>query len=132
LGFGQSAILVSAEQVTEHGEQEVWFQWAFGAIVRSDKDFNFVPVERDTLLKSGDKLKMFVELQRKCFVYLIYHSAQGNVRLLFPYNVKMLRAGFKPLKKYYIPQGDAWFELDEFVGTETYYLLASAQRLSSI
>ena len=32
--------------------------------------------------------------------------------------------------KYYIPKGDGWFRLEKPVGRETFYLLASRQRLN--
>ena len=72
---------------------------------------------------------MLVELQKKCFVYVIYHTRQDDVHLLFPYNIQQFATEYTLFKKYYIPQGNMWFELDENIGSETFYLLASAQRL---
>lgn len=117
---------INAEQ---KDEKNVCFRWAFGGIVRSEHGLEFVSITRDTTLKTGDQLKLFVELEKKCFVYLIYHSAQGELSLLFPYDLRQFTKDYTMGKKYYIPQGDRWFELDENVGSETFYLLASAQRL---
>jgi len=110
-------------------DRNLCFRWAFGAIERSGHELEFFAITRDTTLKTGDKLKMLVELQKKCFVYVIYHSAQGEVSMLFPYDMQQFTRDYATSKKYYIPQGDRWFELDENVGHETFYLLASAQRL---
>jgi len=105
------------------------FRWAFGAIAKGEHKPTFFAVTRDTALKTGDKLKMLVELEKKCFVYVIYHSAQDEVMILFPYDMQQFTGDYAPGKRYYIPQGDRWFELDQNVGRETFYLLASAQRL---
>jgi len=113
-------------------DKNVCFRWAFGAIVGAENDLKLVAITRDTALKTGDQLKMFVELQKKCFVYVIYHSAQGEVSILFPYNVQQFTRDYETSKKYYIPQGDMWFRLDENVGRETFYLLASSHRLMEL
>jgi hypothetical protein len=107
----------------------VCFRWAFGAMIGSKNDRRLVAITRDTMLKTGDRLKMLVELQKKCFVYLIYHTGQDELHMLFPYKIKQFSSDYELFKKYYIPQGNLWFELDEDVGQETFYLLASAKRL---
>jgi len=113
----------------QKGDDDICFRWGFGGIVRGDSGLEFVSITRDTTLKTGDSLKMFVELEKMCFVYLIYHSAHGELFTLFPYSMKQFATEYAIGKKYYIPQGDRWFELDQNVGSETFYLLASAQRL---
>jgi len=113
-------------------EKNLCFRWAFGAIQRGEHKPKFFAVTRDTRLKTGDKLKMLVELEKKCFVYVIYHSAQDEVMILFPYDMEQFTRDYVPGKRYYIPQGDRWFELDENLGRETFYLLASAQRLMGL
>ena len=110
-------------------KENVCFRWAFGAMVGPVSDRRLVAITRDTSLKTGDRLKMLVELKKKCFVYLIYHSAQDEIHMLFPYKVQQFTLDYETLKKYYIPQNEKWFELDEDAGQETFYLLAAAQRL---
>jgi len=117
---------VRAEQ---NNQDLVCFRWAFGAMIGAKNDRRLVAITRDTMLKTGDQLKMLVELQKKCFVYLIYHTGQDELHMLFPYEIKQFSSDYELFKKYYIPQGDLWFELDEDVGQETFYLLASAKRL---
>ena len=111
------------------GEDKVCFRWAFGAMVGPENDRRLVAITRDTELKTGDQLKILVELQKRCFVYVIYHTRQDEVHLLFPYNIQQFATEYTLFKKYYIPQGNMWFELDENIGSETFHLLASAQRL---
>ncbi len=117
---------------SEDGEKKVSFRWAFGAMVGADNDRRLVAVTRDTVLKTGDQLKMLVELKERCFVYLIYNTEEGEVAMLFPYDLKQFDTNYQILKKYYIPQGNRWFELDEETGLETFYLLASANRLLAL
>ncbi len=119
----------------KRGEANVTFRWAFGACLKSTR--KLVPIKRGTTLKSGDEIQMLLELQTKSYVYVIYRSPQGEVILLFPYNlqkydtVPVIEA--EPYRnRYYIPQDRSWIELDEQVGRETFYLLASARRLTKL
>ena len=120
---------IKAEQKED---KDVCFRWAFGAIVGAEDNRKLVAITRDTILKTGDQFKILLELQEKCFVYVIYHSSQDDVYILFPYSLQQFTTDYTISKKYYIPQGDMWFELDVNVGRETFYLLASAKRLIEI
>lgn len=133
-GFSLNEIsrTASAQQKKQREQQNVCFRWACGAIIREGKRPAFVAIESDAMLKAGDKFKMFIELQKKCFVYVIYQSAQGDIRLLFPYELGLLGTNYPLLKQYCIPQDDHWFELDDQPGIETFYLLASAERLTAL
>jgi len=110
----------------------VHFRWAFGALVGSGGDRKLEPVTAEASLRSGDQFKMMVELKRPCYVYVIYHNSKDGVRMLFPYILDQIDTGYQVGKKYYIPQGDAWFELDQHVGRESFYLLASVRRLTGL
>ena len=105
------------------------FLWAFEALVSEGNVTRQVPIREDMTLKTGDQLKMFVELRKPCFVYIIHHGAQGEVQLLFPSNTQQFSADYQPAKLYEIPPADGWFRLNEQAGRETFYLVASAQRL---
>jgi len=120
---------VLAEQ---KGEDAVSFRWAFGAVVGSTDDRRLVAITRDTVLKTGDRLKLLLQLKNRCFVYLFYRTAEDEIYLLFPYTLKLFESDYKTGEKYYIPKGKTWFELDKNVGLETYYLLASAKRLHQL
>jgi hypothetical protein len=113
-------------------DQAVRFRWAFGAIVGGVNNPKLKSITEDTILKTGDKFKMMVELKKKCFVYVIYQNAQGEMSILFPYSLGQFTADYEPSKKYYIPRGDAWFQLDDHLGQETFYLLASEERLTEV
>ena len=116
----------------DKADKDILFRWAFGAMVGPEGDKRMVAITRDTTLKTGDKLKMLVELQSRCFVYLFYRTADDELYLLFPYALDQFEKDYETSKRYYIPEGDMWFELDENQGLETFYLLASAKRLTKL
>ena len=117
----------------EQGETEkVRFRWAFVALKKGDGGEKLVPVTRDMTLKTGDQLKMYLELEKKCFVYVFYHGSQDELQLLFPYDMPMFTTDYGISKKYYIPQGTFWLELDKNTGLEKFLLLGSAQRLNEL
>jgi hypothetical protein len=110
----------------------VAFRWAFGALVSKDAEHKLEPITADRALKTGDRLKMMVELQKECYVYVIYYGPQDQVKLLFPYTLSQLTTDYQVGKRYYIPQGAAWLELDQNVGSEAFHVLASPQRLEGL
>ncbi len=113
-------------------DEKVSFRWAFGVLTMGDEGPRLEAVRSHAALKAGDKLKMMVELQKKCFVYVIYQNAQGEVSMLFPYSMEQFANDYQPHKRYFIPKKDAWFQLDEHIGSETFYLMASTRRLSEV
>src|SRR5208337_345511 len=106
--------------------------WAFGAIRASSNPPKVEPVRTKMVLSSGDKLKMMIQLRQKCFVYLIHRDPQGNFAMLFPYSLKQFDTDYQTARNYYAPKGEAWFQLDSRTGNETFYLIASDQRLLDI
>ncbi len=82
------------------------FLWAFEALVAEGNVTKQVPIREDMTLKTGDQLKMFVELRKPCFVYVIHHGAQGEVQLLFPYNTQQFTVDYQPAKLYEIPPAE--------------------------
>jgi len=124
--------LPGTASVQAQDEDNVHFLWAFEALVAEGNVTKQVPIKEDITLKTGDQLKMFVELRKPCFVYVIYHGAQGEVQMLFPYNTQQFSTDYQPAKLYEIPPADGRFRLNEHRGRETFYLLASAQRLTDL
>lgn len=118
-----------ASPAYQQAAENVAFQWAFGAMVGSGKKSSFVSVTRDTVLKSGDEIKMFVQLTKECYVYVIYAGTKGELSLLFPYDLKQFSSDYEVGKNYYIPKGRTWNILDKTAGRETFYVLGSSERL---
>ena len=113
-------------------EDKVSFVWAFEALVAEGKVTKQVPIKEDMQLKTGDQLKMFVELRKPCFVYVIHHGARGEIQRLFPYDIQQFTTDYQTSKIYEIPPNDGWFRINEQTGLETFYLVASAQRLTDL
>jgi len=132
IGILMSSTLVFAQQDKVPNEGRFIFQWAFGAIKNTGLGSEFEVISRDTMLRSGDQIKFFLRLEKKCFVYLIYQSSQGELSILFPYRFKLLADNYQISGHHYIPKGDQWFELDQNTGMEKFYLLASAERLNDL
>ena len=116
----------------QKGRNEASILWAFGAIRASSNPPKLEPVTPQMVLKSGDKLKMMIQIRKKCFVYLIHKDSQGNLAMLFPYSLKQFDTDYQTDRNYYSPKGEAWFQLDSRTGIETFYLIASDQRLLDI
>lgn len=113
-------------------KENISFCWAFGAVIKAGDEQRIVAITRDTELRTGDRLKMLVELKRKCFVYLFYCDERENLYMLFPYSLEQFSENYEISRKYYIPQGTGWFQLDRDVGLETFYLLASSSRFTDL
>ena len=120
---------LSAEQPKNLNSEYIKFQWAFVAKKLTSHNAQIQPIKRDTILVSGDQIKFFIKLKNRCYVYLIYHSSQGELSVLFPHRFKLKRNEIPLEINHYIPKEDQWFELDEQVGEERFYLLASVERL---
>jgi hypothetical protein len=106
--------------------------WAFGAIRASSNPPKVEPVTTKMALASGDKVKMMIQIRKKCFVYVIHRDSQGDFAMLFPYSLKQFDIDYRIARNYYAPRGEAWFQLDSRTGNETFYLIASDQRLLDI
>ena len=121
-----------AEQKQYLNEPGIKFLWAFGAIKKTEDGSVFKSIDRDTVLNTGDKIKFFIRLDRQCFVYLIYRSSQNEIKMLFPHRFEVKDNEYNISQNYYIPIGNQWFELDDHVGQEKFYLIASSDRLYTL
>ncbi len=107
-------------------QANIGFQWAFGAVI--GKSHKFVSITRDTTLNSGEELKMFVQLTKECFVYVVHYGSKGEIDLLFPYSFRQFQSDYETGKNYFIPKGRDWIRLDKNTGRETFFLVASTER----
>jgi hypothetical protein len=113
-------------------EANVHFRWAFGALVGGENPPRLIAITQDTAMKTGDQLKMLVELKKPCFMYVIHHGPQGEVQWLFPAHRPPFETDYQTARRYDIPPGGGWFKLDDQVGRETFYVLASVERLTDL
>ncbi len=110
----------------------VQYTWAFVARAGEAGHRHIGVITKDTALKSGDEFKVFVNLTKNCFVYIIHKNSDGQLALLFPYDTSMFRNEYSVDKNYYVPKGRQWFTLDKNQGTETFYVFASSERLTAL
>jgi len=123
---GQS-LVIAAMQTADGDDDNVNYKWSFVAKIGSGEDRRVTTISRDTTLTSGEEFKMMVNLQKKTYVYVIYKSSKNEISVLYPYTFE----GQMELEKnFYIPKGRSWFKLDKNTGDETFYILASAERLT--
>jgi hypothetical protein len=110
---------------------ELSFDWAFvkrgpGGAPRPI-DFS----ERVSIAQ-GDLFKIHVQPVKNAFLYLFLHDAGGDLQRLFPASFKDFEARDYSGRECFIPDGENWFTLDGAKGTERFYLLASAKRLTAL
>lgn len=112
----------------------VLFNWAFGAVTGSGESRRMLPVKQDVELLGGDEIKMLVQLQKKCFVYVFHSTSSGQdvIKLLFPYSLQQFGTDYDVGQSYNVPQEGSWLKLDPQPGTELIHLVASDQRIQSL
>jgi S1-C subfamily serine protease len=86
-------------------------------------------IDQSGVLRSGDKFQVSFKASQNSYVYVILHDSKGEISQLFP-NPKV-ELSTKVIKDnvYVIPAKNKWFWLDENVGKETIYLLATKNPL---
>ena len=112
--------------------ENVQYKWAFVARGGEAGKRQVGVVTKDTSMATGDEFKLFVNCAKPAYVYVVHKSSRNEVTLLFPYDLGMFEKDFKLDKNYYIPKGREWFKLDKNTGIETFYILASSERLTDL
>jgi hypothetical protein len=127
LALGLSA---GADAQSRPGRSELHFLYAFGAQTGVQAGGKIIPVQNETTLRSGDRLKLFVEPKTELYFYLMHLSSQGDLTPLFPVDSKPARIA--PGSQIFLPEGSQWFELDAHPGPEQFFMLVSAERLERL
>ncbi|MGD9236446.1 MAG: DUF4384 domain-containing protein [Desulfobacterales bacterium] len=127
----ESHVVINAQETAAQQDANLQFQWAFGTLKKGNGS-KFEVVTRDTVLKTGDQIKFFLNVNPNNFVYLIYRSSQGELSVLFPKRFQLQSTEYSAAGNHYIPADDQWYELDEHSGEERFYLLASVKRLAEL
>ncbi len=126
--FASQTVLHAMIQ-SEDPEENINYRWSFVAKVGTEKNRKIAMITRDTSLRTGDEFKMMVNLQKKCHVYVVHKSSTDELSVLYPYSFD---TESELDKNYYLPKGRSWFTLDKNAGTETFYILASFERLTDL
>jgi hypothetical protein len=112
------------------GENNIGFLYAFGAYVGPQGKGKLIPVQSETTLNIGDRLKIFFEPKSDQYFYLVHLSSQGELTPLHPPAAQAARV--PKGTQLFIPSGGNWFELDGHAGQEKFFLIASAERLDRL
>jgi hypothetical protein len=115
-----------ANAQTESLSGNLQFNYAFVALKNSGESPQLVAVESNHILKSGDKLKFYLEALSESYFYLFHIGPSGVLTKIFPENHQTAKLPIK--QKVVIPTGNKWLELDSHSGLEKFYLVASRIR----
>jgi hypothetical protein len=116
------------------------FKWAFVGRIDPEGRNRVVNIADKTSKASsrsfsaGDKLSLYVEPSENTYVYIYLLDSRKNLELIFPTGMdeNTLESEFTSGKGTYVPGKYEWFSLDENRGTETFYVLASTERLTRL
>ncbi|NTV14863.1 MAG: DUF4384 domain-containing protein [Desulfobulbaceae bacterium] len=108
------------------GQAEV--AWAF-FLKDGDGRVKSLEFDQPEQFSAGDLLRIYLQLQEKTYVYLYLYDSRQDLYLVFPPTPDFYSESLPAWEKYYIPSGRGWFTLDNATGKESFYLLASSQRL---
>jgi hypothetical protein len=86
------------------------------------------PFAIDDTLKSGDYFSYYVRVDRDAFVYVMQFYSGGRGQVLFPESGDRLISAGQEAR---VPiDAGSWFQLDEAIGTEHMYVIASVEPLA--
>ncbi len=120
------------QRVEQAGTDSIAFRWALVAQAAGKEKKKIASIQHDTTLYTGDRVKLYVRLTSPAYVYIFLYNSKHELKLLFPYTFGQFTTDYQLEKNYFIPRGREWFNLDKNTGEETFYLLASRNRLPEI
>lgn len=129
-----AAALLAAGFVTALAQgpsaEDIEVRWVMAGIPQEGDPSRPISVAPEALMRSGDRIKMYLNTRSACFFYLFHQAPDGQLHLLFP--AALPSQGLAGGTRMTVPQGEQWFELDEQTGTETFHVLVSATPLEAI
>jgi len=88
--------------------------------------------EGDTLY-SNDYCRINFKLARDAYAYVVYYDSKGRLHQLYPDPALSIPHKVRGNRKYTIPPEEGnWFKLDDSIGTETVFVLASDKPISGL
>ncbi|MFX0198529.1 MAG: DUF4384 domain-containing protein [Candidatus Hodarchaeota archaeon] len=88
-------------------------------------------LDGDTLTQN-DNYKVTFRCNEKCYMYIVQLDSTGKMDPIFPSKHSPGGNPVEPQLVYSIPAGNNWFYLDENMGVETIYFIASRSRRSDL
>jgi hypothetical protein len=96
------------------------------AVLVENADARLEPLAAGASLASGARYAVRFALNTRAYVYVVQEDAAGHLTRLFPNAA--YGSGTNPVRPaidYFLPGGDRLFQLDDTLGTERVYLLAT-------
>ena len=99
----------------------------------ADGSVSVVTIEDGSVLQTKDGFKVQFKTKKDAYVYIVIHDGLNKAELLFPDPPEITFSNeVKANSIHTVPTTKRWFELDENVGIETVYVLASENQLDNI
>jgi hypothetical protein len=107
-------------------EIDIFFRYGLVAIESTNEDSIYI-IEENTILKKGDKIRLNLEYQKGNFFYVLYHSSNEEIQMLFSstsYNIKTESDSiFTAL---------SWMEIEHTRAEERFYMISSNEQLINL
>ena len=121
------------KHVSDEKHENASLLFILNIIFRTGKNDTFKPLTEGSILYSGAHYKIIFTPSVNCFVYIFQMDSAGKIFQLFPMEsfAGVRVDNFNPVQKdktYYLPAEGKSFQLDEQIGTEKIYFLASRER----
>ena len=102
---------------------------AIWIVVCKEQEKNLLPIESGTPLQSHDKIALQLFVDKPSYVYTLFRSNAGKILRLYPEqgDEQVEANGQRRVPK----EDDTWIELDERVGYEHLFVVASEKPLST-
>lgn len=108
---------------------DVTFRWAI--LADSGEGMQGLDFSGSPVVHSGTALQIYLEHMENCHIYLYLLDSSNNLTPLYPVDRGYYNYGF-PRGPKFIPPGSQSFTFVPPAGMETFYLMASADRLFQI
>ena len=82
-------------------------------------------------LLSGDQVQILLRVDKDCHAYVINRDATGQIYVLFPHEESVSNS-LKGGAEYVLPDHGKYYELDDHIGEETFFLAVSATPMSDL
>jgi hypothetical protein len=133
IGVNAQQAPASVVQVKKADEKSTPLSFYINFVFRSGGKGELKTITSGAVLKSGDHYKATFIPEKDCHVYIFQADSSGQIFQLFPMKIfnGIALNNVNPVKKdqtYIIPSSDKAFVLDNRVGTERVYFIASQER----
>jgi len=126
------AIFCISLLIAQESPRPISFRWALVGKMSVNGKKAIINIQRDTVLYTGDSFKMLIQPLSHCYIYVMFQDSRGGMTLLFPYSSQEIGTSVSTDVSYTMPRGRLWYSLDSNTGRETFYIIASGERLSAL